>query len=335
MKTPQKRKLGRSEISVSPIGMGCWAIGGPMIFQGMNLGWGIVDDAESKKALNKAYELGINFFDTADVYGLGHSEKIIGEVFANKRDKIVLATKFGWVFNEKEMTGMEGNPSFVRKALEASLKRLNTDYIDLYQFHLADYPLDDALKTRDVLEDLVSEGKIKAYGWSTDKYENAQLFAEGPNCSAIQQEINLFIGNMDLLKLCEEQNLASLNRGPLAMGILTGKFNTQSQLPEDDCRAIVDKMGDPYYMFFQDGKPLPDLLHKLESVKEILKSNGRTLAQGALSWILAKSDKTIPIPGFKTVKQVEDNAGAINFGPLGAAQLNEIELLLSPARNNA
>jgi len=210
-------------------------------------------------------------------------------------------------FNEKEMLGFDGSPSYIRKALDDSLIRLNTDYIDLYQFHLPDYPLEAALKTRDTLEELINEGKIKGYAWSTDKYENAQLFAEGPSCAAIQQELNLFVGNMDILKLCEEQNLASLNRGPLAMGILTGKFDLDSQLPEDDCRAIVDKNGDPYYLFFKDGKPLPDLLRKLESVKEILKSDGRILAQGALSWILAKSEKTIPIPGFKTEKQVEEN----------------------------
>lgn len=329
MNTSFKRILGRSGIEVSPLGMGCWAIGGPMTMQGMNLGWGKVDDAESKRALYKAYEMGITLFDTADVYGLGHSEKLIGEVFSNIRTELVIATKFGMAFNEKEATGYDGSPEYVQKAVESSLKRLDTDYIDLYQFHVSDYPRDEALRTRDALETLVEEGKIRGYAWSTDKLENIALFAEGPNCIAVQQEFNVFLGNLGIIDLCEEKNLASLNRGPLAMGILTGKFNEFSVIPEDDCRFITDKFGDPYYFFFKDGKPEPELLLKLDAIKEILQSEGRTLAQGALAWIWAKSEKTIPIPGFKTVKQVEENVGAIDFGPLSADQMGEIERIFA------
>jgi aryl-alcohol dehydrogenase-like predicted oxidoreductase len=325
MKTTFKRVLGRSGIEVSPMGMGCWAIGGPLTMQGMNLGWGNVDDAESKRALQKAFEMGVNFFDTADVYGGGHSEKLIGEVLSKHREKIVIATKFGMSFEGRAATGMDGSPAYLQKAIEASLKRLKTDYIDLYQFHLGDFPHEEALKTRDALETLVESGKIRGYAWSTDKPENAALFAEGPNCIAIQQEFNVFLGNMEIIKLCEEKNLASLNRGPLAMGILTGKFKENTLLPEDDCRFTVDQHGDPYYLFFRGGKAIPELLEKLDAITEILQSKGRSLAQGALAWIWAKSVVTIPIPGFKTVKQVEENAGAIEYGPLSPDQMGEIE----------
>ena len=329
MKTTFTRTLGRSGIEITPMGMGCWAIGGPITMQGMNLGWGKVDDAESKRALQKAFEMGINFFDTADVYGLGHSEELIGDVLSKHRDKLVIATKFGMVFDEKEVTGYDASLTYIHKALDASLKRLKTDYIDLYQFHIADFALEEALKTRDTLEDLAKTGKIKGYAWSTDKLENVQLFAEGPNCIAVQQELNVFLGNLEIINLCEQKNLASLNRGPLAMGILTGKFNENSKIPEDDCRFIMDQHGDPYYMFFRDGKPIPELLQKLDAIKEVLQSNGRTKAQGALAWIWAKSDKTIPIPGFKTVQQVEENVGAMEYGPLTSAQMEEIERIFA------
>ncbi len=146
------------EVVLLTSGMGCWAIGGPMSMQGMQLGWGNVDDEESKRALEKAYEMGVNFFDTADVDGLGHSEELIGEVFSGRRGELVIASKFGMVFNESEMTGFDASPAYVQQAVEASLRRLKTDYIDLYQLHLADYPHEEAEKTMEALEDLVSAG---------------------------------------------------------------------------------------------------------------------------------------------------------------------------------
>jgi aryl-alcohol dehydrogenase-like predicted oxidoreductase len=256
---------------------------------------------------------------------LGHSEKLIGEVLSKDRDQVIIATKFGMTFNDQEITGFDGSPEYVTTALEASLRRLKTDYIDLYQFHLADFPRDEALKTRDMLEDMVAKGKIKGYAWSTDKDENVRFFSEGPNCIAAQHELNVFLGNEKILTLCETENLASINRGPLAMGILTGKFDFNSTIEEDDCRKTVDLHNDPYYMFFKGGKPLPELLQKLNTIKEILRSDGRTLAHGALGWIWAKSDKTIPIPGFKTERQVEENVQAMDFGPLTQSQMQEIE----------
>lgn len=327
----EKRKLGRSGIEVSPMGLGCWAIGGNIFMQGMPLGWSTVDDNESLNALQRGIEMGVNFIDTADMYGTGHSEKLVGEAIKGKRDKVVIATKFGMTFEpgSRKILSMEGDasPEYIRKAVEDSLSRLQTDYIDLYQLHIAEYPLDKAQLTRDALEDLVKAGKIKSYGWSTDDFERASFFAEGKNCGAIQQIFNLFVGNKEILRLCEEKNLASINRGPLAMGLLTGKYTEESKLPDDDVRSILHHIPDEYHIFFAESKPVKKLLDELDAIREILKSNGRTLAQGALAWLWARSENTIPIPGFKTVKQVDENAGALKFGPLTESQMAEIDTI--------
>ena len=332
MKSKFTRKLGRSGIEVSAMGLGCWAIGGPIAMQGMPIGWSTVDDNESIKALNRGIDLGINFLDTADVYGGGHSEKLISKVIKGKRDKVVIATKFGITFSEdpKEIISFEGDatPAYIRKALGNSLSRLQTDYIDLYQLHMNLLPLDKAEETRDTLEELVKEGKIKSYGWSTDHLDRAVFFEKGKNCAAIQHVLNVFSGNMDIVQLCEEKNLASINRTCLAMGLLSGKFNADTKFPKDDVRSVMHMFKDDVHTFFEESGPSKVLLDKLASIREILQSNGRTLTQGALAWIWGKSPNTIPIPGFKTVKQVEENAGALEFGPLNKEQMAEIDSLL-------
>ena len=326
MSTTFTRQLGRSGIQVSAMGLGCWAIGGPFTnTEGVPVGWGDVNDNESIRAIHCALDLGVNFFDTADVYGTGHSEEILAKALVGRRDEVVIATKFGNVFNSKkrQLTGEDGSPEYIRRALEASLRRLNTDYIDLYQFHIWGYPPEEAGPTRDTLEELVKEGKIRGYAWSTDVLESVKVFAEGPNCTAVQQQLNIFGGNDEILVLCEEKNLASINRSPLAMGLLTGKFQENSRFPANDVRRHAE-----WFEGFKDGKPNPEWLKKLDAIREILTSRGRTLAQGALAWIWGRSEKTIPIPGFKTVRQVEENAAAMQFGPLNAEQMREIDALL-------
>ncbi len=236
------RKLGRSGIEVSALGMGCWAIGGPFWRGDRPVGWGDVDDAESIRAVERALDLGVNFFDTSDVYGCGHSERILGEIFAGQRDQVVIATKFGNIFDEqtRHITGSSGAPADVRRSCEASLQRLQTDYIDLYQFHIGDYDPVEAEGVVETLERLVDEGKIRWYGWSTDDPVRAAVFAKGPHCAAIQQRLNIFEGSDETLAICEENNLASLNRGPLGMGLLTGKFSADSSLPANDVRTGWD-----------------------------------------------------------------------------------------------
>lgn len=321
------RKLGRSNIEISALGMGCWAIGGPFFEKGTPLGWGEVDDEESMRAIHCALELGANFFDTANVYGAGHSERILGKALAGRRRQVVIATKFNSLFDEvtREVTGRSCAPADIRKACEESLRRLNTDYIDLYQFHNGGYPADEALPVRDTLEELVREGKIRSYGWSTDSAERAEVFAQGPNCTGIQLQLNVLDDNPEVIAVCEKYDLAAINRGPLAMGLLTGKYTASTQPSADDVRG---EKSPGWMKYFKDGKPSPEWLGKMEAVRAILTSSGRTLAQGALAWLWARSEKTIPIPGFRTVQQVEENCGALQFGPLAKAQMAEIETTL-------
>ena len=322
-----RRKLGRSGIEVSALGLGCWAIGGPFIFNGMADGWGDIDDNESVKAIHRAFDLGVNFLDTADCYGVGHSEEVIGRAITGKRDGIVIATKFGHFGNEatKTLHGTNLSPDYIERACDASLKRLNTDYIDVYQLHEWNLSVADVEPIGRTLDKLVEKGKIRTYGWSTDLVDGAKLFAERANCSVIQHGLNVFADAPQLVKFCEDNNLASINRSPLAMGFLSGKFTAASCVSKDDVRGA----GHSWVPYFKDGKPAPEFLKALEGVKEILTGKGRTLTQGALAWIWGKSGNTIPIPGFKTVKQVEENAKAMDFGPLSQDQMNEIDRMLN------
>lgn len=321
------KKLGRSNIEISALGMGCWAIGGPFFQNGTPLGWGEVDDNESMRALQRALDLGVNFFDTANVYGAGHSERVLAKAFEGKRDDIVIATKFNSLFDEatREVTGSSSAPADIRQACEDSLRRLNTDYIDLYQFHDNGYPADKAMPVRDTLEELVKAGKIRFYGWSTDFADRAEVFAQGEHCASIQLQLNVLDDNREVIAVCEKHNLAAINRGPLAMGLLTGKYTASTTPSADDVRG---EKSPSWMKYFKDGKPSPEWLAKMEAVREILTSGGRTLSQGALAWLWARSDQTIPIPGFRTVQQVEENCGALQLGPLAKNQMKEIETIL-------
>ncbi|MBN1696185.1 MAG: aldo/keto reductase [Spirochaetales bacterium] len=325
--TTEKRSLGKSGARVSPMGLGCWAIGGAF-WSGKNaIGWGTVNDDESIRSIRTALERGVTFFDTADVYGTGHSERILARGLGSGRKDVVIATKFGNTFDEaaRQATGFDASPEYIRRACEASLNRLDTDYIDLYQFHLNGFDLEGAGAVRDTLEALREEGKIRWYGWSTDFPDRARFFAEGSGCTAVQHQENVLDDNAPMIGLCEDVNLASINRGPLAMGLLTGKYTPDSRLARDDVRG--DNSPD-WMKYFKGGRPNPEWLEKLDAVREILTSNGRTLAQGALAWLWARSEKTIPIPGFRTAGQVEENIGAIEKGPLLPGQMKEIEALL-------
>jgi len=322
-----KRKLGRSGIEVSALGMGCWAIGGPFWSGETPLGWGKVDDDESMRAIHCAIDQGITFFDTADVYGAGHSEKILGHALSGQREKVVIATKFSNVFDERtrQVTGSSADPTFIRRACEDSLRRLNTDYIDLYQFHDNGYPAEKAEPVLETLETLVQEGKIRAYGWSTDFADRAEVFAQGQNCTSIQLQLNVLDDNSAVIALCEKYNLAAINRGPLAMGLLTGKYNAATQPAADDVRG---EKSPEWMTYFKDGNPNPEWLRRVDAVREILTSDGRTLAQGALAWLWARSDQTIPIPGFRNEAQVIENSQTLQYGPMPVEQFRDIERIL-------
>ena len=327
----RNRVLGRSGIETSPMGLGCWAIGGTWTLNGSPAGFAGIDDNESIRAIQVALDMGVNFFDTAANYGCGHSERILGRAVKGRRDRVVIASKFGYCVDEvaKAVTPYGAKEedsdatSHIRSDLEGSLRRLGTDYLDVFLLHIWGLTIERALENREVLEKLVEEGKIRTYGWSTDRTDAIRAFSTSERCGVVEQQFSVLDGNTELLALCEEWNLASLSRGPLGMGLLTGKFSSDSTFSDDDVRRHAS-----WHPAFQNGKPTKEWLGKLESIREVLRSDGRTLAQGALGWIWGRSPNAIPIPGFRNVKQVEENCGAVEFGPLTRTQMREIEQIL-------
>lgn len=322
-----KKTLGRSGIEVSALGLGCWPIGGIAWRDGKPDGYHGADDEQSVRAIHAAIDHGINFFDTADCYGAGHAEEVLGKAIKEKRDKLVIATKFGNVFNEstKTLAGESIAPDYIRRALEASLKRLGTDYIDIYQIHTWSTDLASVAPCMDTLDSLVKEGKIRTYGWSTDLLEGAMLVAARPLASVVQYQCNLFFYDDRMMEYCSRNNLAGLNRSPLAMGLLSGKYRPDTRMPQDDIRGHrIDWM-----VFYRDGRPNPELIAKLDKIREILTSGGRSLVQGAIAWLWAKSPVNLPIPGFRTEKQAVELAEAMKYGPLSQEDVAEIDRIMS------
>jgi len=299
------RRLGRSGVKVSPLGLGTARMAG--------LGWrdDIVPQESSQakrgavRQIQTAVDLGVTLFDTADNYGQGLSERILGEALRGRRDGIVVATKFG----EDPMPDQEDPWSLdagsVKRKCDASLRRLGFECIDLYLLHRRDYPLEQAPALIEVLENLVCAGKIRYYGWSTDDVERAGLFARGEHCIAIEHRLNVFMDNAAMLDLCQDQNLASLNRVPLLAGVLTGRWSPETKLEE----------GDPRAQWFKQEEALK-LLACAQQIEPYLTSDGRSTVQGALGWIWARSPLTIPVPGFRNMAQMQALVQAQQFGPL-------------------
>ena len=324
-----KRTLGRSGIEVSALGMGCWAIGGPwsILRDGTPrpAGWGKVDDEESIRAVRTALDSGITFFDTAANYGCGHSERILGRALGTRRRDAVIATKFGHIIDEKTKI-MRGDDDAIaanlRQDCESSLARLNTDYIDLYQLHAGNMDPEKAPEIQELLEQLVKDGKIRAYGWSTDHVDRAQAFADGAHCASIQFSLNALNNSAEMIALCEKHGLACVSKKPLASGILTGKFNSDSTFPADDMRSA-----------FNDARSeFEALLEMADGLRDVFTSGGRTMAQGALAWIWARSDRAIPIPGARNEIQAKQNAAALQFGALTRAQFDEANAIVAGIR---
>jgi aryl-alcohol dehydrogenase-like predicted oxidoreductase len=311
------RSLGASGITVSPIGFGAWAIGGPAYRDGNPIGWGEVDDDESIAALHAAFDAGITFVDTANVYGAGHSERVVGRAIVGRRDELVIATKFGNVFDEetRQATGTDASPSGIRAQCDASLARLGIETIDLYQFHLGSFDPVQAVEVVETLDELVEAGKIRCFGWSTDDPERIAVFAQSPHCASAQVHYNVVDDNPAIVEAIEGHGIAGVNRGPLAMGTLTGKFDRSTTFSSDDVRSRFD---------FETGKEAK-ILDALAGIRELLCSDGRSLAQGSLCWLLARSAHFVPIPGIRTVAQARENAGAISYGPLGDETMATIE----------
>ncbi len=307
------RRLGRSGIQVSPLGLGMARIAG--------LGWREESASresswakrEAVRQIQTAVDLGVTLFDTADNYGDGLSERVLGEALRGRREGIVVVTKFGGDRMPDQEDAWSLDAGCVERACEASLQRLGIECIDLYLLHCRDYPLELAPALMEVLEDLVRAGKIRYYGWSTDDVERAGLFARGEHCSAIEHRLNVFNNDEAMLALCREQDLASLNRGPLLMGVLTGRWSPDTKLEEGDYRAP----------WFED-EGFQKVLACAQQLEPYLTSDGRSYVQGALAWIWARSPLAIPIPGFRNMDQMQALVQAQQFGPLPSEAMRAI-----------
>lgn len=311
--------------TVPRIGMGCWAIGGLLYAGTVPLSYGEVDDDASCRGIAAALEMGVRVFDTSPNYGAGHSEIVLGQAVGD-RDDVMIFTKVGnsGDLATRQSLAPDASPAAIRISVEASRKRLRRDRLDLLQLHLNDYPIERAREVFDTCDALVGEGLIAAYGWSTDYPDRAAAFADRENFVAVQHDFNVFQPARDVLHVIEARGLVSLNRLPLAMGLLTGKYRPGAATGANDVRAS----GVDWLVYFKDGEPAPEYSQKLAAIRDLLTVSGRTLAQGALCWILARSPATFPLPGFKSEAQVRDNIGALQKGPLPKEVMDQIDHLL-------
>jgi aryl-alcohol dehydrogenase-like predicted oxidoreductase len=285
---------------------------------GMSEFYGPHDDQESLKTLDRALELGINFWDTADAYGPYTNEELIGKSMKGRRNKIVLATKFGFVRSLENplWRGMSGRPEYVRKACEDSLRRLQTDVIDLYYLHRVDpeTPIED---TVGAMADLLKEGKIRAIGLSEVSPATLKRAQAILPISALQTEYSLWSRDPEdeLIALCAEMNIAFVAYSPLGRGFLTGEINSVDDLAPDDWRRNA-----PRFM----GENFTRNLELAEKVKAMAEKKHCSPAQLSLAWVLHKGKHIFPIPGTKRVKYLEDNCGAASLA-LGAQEIKEID----------
>ncbi len=311
-KKMQYRTFGKTGWQVSAIGMGCWAIGGNM--------WGPTDDNDSIAAIRASIEAGVNLLDTADAYGIGHSEELVAHALGKNRDGIFVATKFG------NYGRGQGHPlSFTSKyhvflCCDASLHRLKADTIDLYQCHIGNP--DDPELLLDALEELVQAGKIRAYGISTGSLDAVKAFNARGTCSVVQLDYSILNRKpeADLLPYCHDNNIGTLIRGPLAMGKLTGKMTPDTTFPDTDTRQKWTQ-GENQAKFAAD-------LEKVEQLR-FLQTEQRTMAQAALAFTLAHPGATVAIPGAKNPAQAVANAQAADL-PLTGEEIARIGQVCSP-----
>jgi len=312
--------------NIAPLGLGCWPIGGEMYAaDGQSLGYSNADDKESVKALHAAIANGINLFDTAAAYGAGHSERLLGKAFKNNADALIV-TKIGIAMDEssKKLLGEEVEPDSIIPAIDRCLARLDRDSIDLMLLHANALAAEPANAVFDEMDKARTQGKIKAFGWSTDFTESADAIADRPGFVAVEHAMHVLMDAPSMQSTIQDKNLYALIRSPLAMGLLSGKYTTETVLPGNDIRAT----NQGWLQYYIDGKPNPEYIDRFNSVRELLRTGGRTEVQGALGWLWAKSPENIPVPGARTVEQVEGLAAAIEFGPLPTQTLNEITELV-------
>ena len=311
----QYRTLGNTNVQLSAIGLGC---------MGMNHAYGTPDDKESIATLEKALEAGINFWDTADIYANGKNEELVAKVLAPNRDKIFIATKFGFHTGPDGMpNAFDGSPAYLKKAVEGSLKRLQTDVIDLYYAHRVDpnVPIED---TVGAMADLVKEGKVRYLGLSEASPTSIRKAHAVHPISALQSEYSLLTRDVekDVLPLCAALNISFIPFSPLARGLVTNTLNV-SELGANDFRKSLPRYQEAYK---DNNEQLAQGFASLAATKNA------TPAQLALAWVLAQGDNIIPIPGTKRRKYLLENAGAVDL-LITKNDLQAIEALLAKYPN--
>lgn len=310
---------------ILPMGMGCWAIGGQFYADTTPLGFADIDDADSKRAIRATLDAGLRVFDTAAVYGAGHSERMLGETLKDHPDAIVIS-KLGTAIDEdtKQVLHNQTDARDVIPAIEGSLRRLNRDRVDVMLLHLNALAIDVARPIFEQMEVARKQGKLRAYGWSTDFPDSARAMCDLDGFIGVEHAMNIFVDVPTLQKTVSDNGLVALLRSPLAMGILTGKYDSSTVMPDTDVRSVNSEKRD----YFHNATPAPQHLRNLAAIRELLQTDGRTLAQGALCWLLAKSNTNIPVPGARTEQQAVENAAAVAFGALPDDVMAEIETLI-------